>query len=628
MAEGILAGDQSHAARVRMCRPGIPGPSGERGEVMDIFDVSVAFNASGEPGSLDLRTYKDSPGAAALQTDDLELQVDLLDPRTGEWAPVQGGRFIVDTYQEDRVDETNVIHYRCPNRLLLLEKVRVHRVPGDWRRNNALDAAEEALRDAEREYQSALRSFEDLAHRIKQRHGMWGGKVFAYHGVTWLSRYHSIPNGSIASDANQGGRLYYYHRPTWRWRRLSTAQWADDKRELRERGVTCARARRAYNRARDRFDKAERAVRETSRDGRRFFHASSPGRTLARLWNEGIERDRAEGHPPRRPLLLKGMGRSFTNARDSAGRAWARESRTSHDFQLGASLLSVLMDFRERGLIDFTTDEDTLHVVPAGGLEVDQTSRVNLMLGRELTSADERGSRMHHFSRAIVTAGNGYSYALPYEYGADFSHTEWGFWEGTVSEQDADSQDSAAKLTLRSRQQAQRRHKVESTLGVTLEPWSAIPMIDYLPGHTISVWDHESDRSARKVEQIVLTWSPEAPLTAVITLDDRFQQRATTFARTVSKTVGGVDHIQGHVPARPVPGGGAVTNHPHFAPPLTDATASVRFDRDGRPTVVLRASFADPGLPEPPDPAETEDADQLPTEETDPTEDGFDPDDD
>ncbi|GAA1450491.1 hypothetical protein ACFP47_10115 [Nesterenkonia lacusekhoensis] len=623
MSAQILEGNQDHGLRLRLVEPGQYGARSYRGEVVDVFDASVSFNSEGEPGVLDIRTYKDSAGAASLQGD-YEIQVEMWDQRDLEYKPLDDGRFIVDTYEEDRVEETNLIHYRCPNALMLLDKVKIGLAPNARNLNRAYDIAQERLREVQGPYERALERFEELATWVRRRHGL-GGKNYAYYGVYWISNTRNVPHGSLASNASHDGRLYYYHRPSDTWRALSMSAWPRNKERLTELGVEVANLRHRYNSARDRFDKAERAARETSVGGRRFFYNSSPGRTLATLWAEGIRRDEAEGFESPRWDVLKGRQRTFSNARDSAGVLWPAESRTNHDFPLGGSLLQVLLDFRERGLIDFKTSFSRLHITRAGGLEVDQSDRVNLLLGRDLTSANQRGSRFQHYSVAMVLDGTGYAHRLPYQAGGDSSRTAWGFWEGTISEPEAETRDQARSLTHRERQAAQRRFKIEETLGVTLGPSSAIPMVDYQPGHWISVWDHEGERSRRRVNQIVLSWSPDEPVTAVVTLDERFQRSATSFARTMSKTVGGVDHLQGHVPRDPALEPPLSTTEPYFAPTLTGISSSVRFTSDGSPVVVLRPEFADPGLPEPEDP-DTYDEGSLPDEETDPGDDGFIPD--
>ncbi|WP_147107114.1 hypothetical protein [Nesterenkonia populi] len=623
MSTSIMAGNADHAMRLRLVKPAEYGAQSYAGEVVDIFDVSLSFNESGEPGTLDLRTYKDSAGAAALQSGQYEIQVDLWDPRDGEHVFPENARFVVGTWEEDRVDESNVIHYRCPNALQKLDKVRLTRAQNATRLNNAYDRALDRLRETERPYERALERFEELAEWVKDRHGL-PGRSFAYHGVHWLSKERNVHHGSLASNASLGGRLYYYVRSADQWRRLQMTSWPDNKAELMDRGVELAETRRAYNAARDAYDKAERAARETSRDGRRFFYNSTPGRTLHRFWQEATERDERQGYTPPRHGVLKGRRRTFSNSKDSRGVDWPASSRTNHDFPLGASLLQVLLDFQERGLIDFTTRQSQLDVVPAGALEVDQSDRVNLLLGRDLTSANERGSSLEHFAVAVIVAGDGQTHHFMYGDDPDLhgSKGPWGFEEGTISEPNADSRDSARSLTHRARQTAQRRNKIESTLGVSLGPSSAIPMIDYQPGHWISVWDHEGERSRRKVTQIVLRWSPEDPMTAIVTLDDRFTRRAVSFARTMSKTVGGVDHLQGHVPRDPALEPPILSAEAWVAPPIYLGEATLNYDTSRENwTVRLPLTLSDPGTPEPDDP-DAFDRD-LPSTESDPEDDGF-----
>lgn len=624
MSDEILAGAKDQSIRIRMLDPEMSGAAGTVLELPIIYDVAMSFNETGLPAALDLWTYKDAPGAARLQEEDMELQVDMWDPRENTYKAMEYGRFMVGYYNEDRTRQDNPIHYQCPSILEIFNKVRLDRASGDYQLNNAYDKALEKLRAAERPYERALEQFEDLANRVKRHHGLRGSN-YAYYGVGWISRSRKVPHGSLASNATQNGRLYYYSSYARTWRRLSMNPYPDRKEELMELGVEVADARHVYNAARDQFDKAERAARETSRDGRRFFHNSSPGRTIARVWGEGILRDQEEGFPPPRPRVLKGRSRTFNNANSSNGNAWPRRTRTNHDFPLGTSLLQMMLDFQERGLADFRIRGGAVDMVPAGSFEVDQSDRVNFLLGRDLTSAPTRGSRMHHYSVAMVVGGDGYSRRLTFSGGVA---TKWGYWEDTISEPGSDSISSARELTLPARTQASHRYKTESTFGVTLNPDSPIPMLDYHPGHWISVWDHDGDRSRRKINQIVIQWSPDQPMKAIITLDDRFSRIETVFSQTMSKTLGGVEHLQGHIPRNPsLEPPESVSEVPRFVPPLVDITATIRVsDRlSGIPTVVIRATFADPGLPEPEQPNIFDSS--LPTQETDPGEDGFEPED-
>ncbi|KUG58988.1 hypothetical protein [Nesterenkonia jeotgali] len=620
-----LTGANDHGMQLLAYTPGRgTQPMINSGEVHNIRDVTVGYGSDGTPQSLQFTTTKDSPGAEYLQEPVYSFVLRLWDPRAQRWVEPVNSRFIFPSATEDTADESNTITYRLVSELKVLDKVRLHRMAGDAARNDAYDRALERYQDAERDFDRELRGFEDIAHRVKRRHGFWGGKVFAYRGVAWINSSHSVPRGSIASDASRNGRLFYWNGSSWRG--LSLAQWADDKQTMRERGVEVSKARNLMNQRRQVLDRAERGVRETSRGGRRYFYNSAPGRTLARFWKEESGYDAELGHGSGGATIMKSLWRSFTNARDSKGRNWTAASRTHHEFALGSSMLAMLQDFRQRGLVDYQLRGRAFDLVPRGGFEVDQSRRVILQLGQDVEGAPERWSTDHHYSVAVVVGGSGYSYRSVYGPTIASNNTPWGFLAGAISDNDVNSLHSANNLTREERAAANPRIKVEASRSLVLSASSAIPMIDYEPHHWIGVYDHDGSVSKRRIDHIALTWSPDQPLRAVITLDTRFQRAAVQYGRTLSKTLGGVDHLQGHIPINPELAPPLAWEEPPYAPPITDVAARVRFDPlTGQPSVIMTAQWSDAVLPEPEDPTAGE-AELLDTGDYDPeTDDGFEP---
>lgn len=603
MTEDLHAGD--HGMQLLAVRPGVSthGPESQWlvGQVHNIWDVSVGYTSEGTPQVLSFTTTKDAPGAEYLQDYDLAFMLLLWDPRKGDWVEPVNSRFMFPAVpDEDITDSSNTIKYRLVGEIQVLDTAPMHRVPGDWKRNNAYDRAEERYKEQERVFNTALRRFEDLAHKIRRRHGFYQGRVFAYHGVVWLNRVRWVTRGSIAADLSRNGKLFYWNGRQWRG--LSNAKWSADKGELRARARTVGWERSRLKKRRQTLDRAERAVRETSRGGKRFFYNSSPGRTLSAVWSEDSAYDGSLPGSPSDgfPTRCKGLWRTWSNAKDSKGRNWPSVSRTHHEFNLGTSLLTMLQDFRERGLIDYQLRGRALDVVPRGGFEVDQSDRIILQVGQNVEAAPERHATDQHYSVAVVVGGNGYSYRVGPNSPSDA--TAWGFLGSSIRESEADSQSTAERLTSAQRRVARNRVKVEATRSLVLSPSSAIPMIDFEPHHLIAVYDNSGVRARRRVHHVALTWSPDEPMRAVITLEDRFQQTAVNLTRAMSKTMGGVDHIQGHIPMAPELSTPPVWIEPPYAPPITNVSSRVRFDPfTGQPSVILSAEWSDGVLPEPED---------------------------
>ncbi|PRZ15139.1 hypothetical protein [Nesterenkonia sandarakina] len=603
-----LSGNDDQAIQILVLQPGVNRlTDAHLGEITDLVSAQVSFTWRGDPGTLTITTYKDSPSVAKLNGD-VELQVMLRDPRREidhQWRQVVNARFVVDLDSEDRADEANTITFTCPNSATLLNKTKIHRSTGAARLNNDYDRAKSDYQEAQREYERPLKAFGEQARALQRLHRFPRVGTYAYFGVAWLNRSREIRRGALASNAARNGKLYWWNGG--KWRALSDARWPVMKSELRELGVEVARNRRRMDAARRRYQRAERAQRETSRDGVRRFYNATPGRALSELWIEEVRRQRDEYQVTMHhdAMNLLGVRRSWTNTHDSNGQWWPLSTRSDFEVPLGGGLLDAILDLEERGKLDWQMRGRTLDLTRPRKLEVDQSTRVNLLLGRPITEAPDRGSRMEHFSVACVVGGDGYSRMIPYNVPVE---TAWGRFVGTIREPESVDVASARDLTYAARRAGSARFRRESTLSLTIGQADPIPMIDFQPGHWIGVWDHEGERTRRQVDSIVLSWAPDAPMTAVVTLDTRFRRREISFAKTMSKTLGGVDHMQGHIPLNPALEPPVRFDVPGFAPPIVEIQSTVQFDPlEGRPWIALSALWEDVGIPEPTDPTVDED---------------------
>lgn len=616
MAE-VLPGNTDTHLQLALVDPGKHTGQMPVASIKDTWDIEVRYGRR-QVSALSFTTYKDSPGVEQFMTGNWPVAVRIWDHRTEEWIEPDDSRFVLSTWDEDTADETNQISFTCrQDGPTMLGRVVLHRVDGDYRLNKALDSAQQAYDDAESEFDSAWRSFADLNMEIRHYYNWYGAKAFAYRGAAWINKRRNVPHGSIASDYTRDGALFFFHGPSDTWKKLNMDTYTEDKEELERLGMAAVQKRGGMIHRREELRKARRAARETSVDGKRLFYNSSPGRTLAKAWVEGAARDNDRGASfVSNARTVKRVWRSWTNTHDSKGNPWPE--RISNEFSLGTSIWQMVEDFTERGLIDWKFQGRGFHMVPRGGFEVDQSHRVSLRLGQDVTEATTSGSVLDHRSVMCVVGGTGYSYMVEADVSAE-TETAWGWWEGSVREPSAATSGGARVLTQPLRQELKKRFTLEPQMAVVVGAASAIPMIDYAPHHQVQVFDQDGANQARMVEEIILTQrGANDPLTAAITLETRRQNRDVRFNKTLSKTVGGVSHIQGHVPMSDTLRPPEPATEFSWAPPLSEVQTRLRFDPiTGVPSVVLTASFEDAGMPEPDDPNMFDDElDLTPTEPT------------
>ena len=623
-----LGKNTDHGMRLLLARP---GESQAYGSVKQVFDFNVAWNRH-EPSRLQFKTYKDAPGAADLQSNpDVQLIVELWEPWKREWIQPVNSRFVLEAPKHDLADETNEISYSAVQFVKRLDKVVLYRRTTDQSLNNALDAAEDAFGDAESDFNSAWNTFDGDASAIRQRHGMWGGQNFAQKGFPASTRSRKIPKGSILvsgwiADKRWQGQLYYFNGT--KWKRLSRTKWKDDKVELVKAGLDVLRKRRVMIKRKEELRKATWAARESSRGGRRYFHNRSAGYILHRAMTEGQRRDVLRGFAGNsNSTRVKGVMRSFTNGKDSRKKNWTAATRASMEFQIGQGVFSMLTDLQERGLCDWQTRNTTLDLVPKGALRVNQSNRVAIRLGKDVSEGVTNASYEDHASVVLVVGDGGKAYE--HRMGLDASvKTGIGYWEGSISESAAVSQTPAGRLTQDLRAQMAKRMKLETSRKVVVGQNSALPMVDYQPHHLISVYESTGNRASRVVEQIILS-QPDAgePLEAVITFESRFQSTPVQFRKSLSKTMGGIDHMQGRIPLDQTPRIPAEVEAQlrpsNLAPPISEISGAIRFNDEGQPNVLLRVKWAAGYEAELPPIPEEQYAELIEETETEPVDDGF-----
>lgn len=628
-SQSRLAGMQKnsdHAMRLLLARP---GESAAYGGVKQVWDFSVAWNDE-DPSRMSFKTFKHSPGASDLQ-EDVELIVELWEPWTRRWIQPPNSRFVVEGWKEDLADPSNRIEYSAIQSVTMLDKTVLHRRTQDRALNSALNKAQEAFDDAESDFNSAWSTFQSLSRTVRRRHYMYRGRDYAQVGLPAATASRRLHHGSFAVAARRSGGRWVgalYYRTGGKWKRLSRAKWPEDKATIVENGLDVVRKRRVMLARKEELRKATVAARETSVGGRRYFHNRSAGYIIHRAMVEAQQRDTARGFTSNAgTTLVKGVRRSFSNNRDSRKRAWVNSTKASMEFQLGQGTFSMLKDLQEKGLCDWQVRNATLDIVPRGALAVNRSSSVSIRLGKDLSEAVTNGSRTEHASAVLVIGGKGGAYE--HRTGnSDFMETPWGFWEGSIAENAANAPFAAGRLTQDARNQMSRRFKLEPSRKVVVGQNSPLPMVDYMPHHTISVYESTGSRNSRKVKQIVLTQgSATEPLEAVVTFETRFQSTPVQFTRSLAKTTGGIDFMQGKVPldqsVQASPEMEAELRMTNLAPPISEIEGSVKFNDQSQPFVSLRVGW-DAGYEAELPPIPEEDyAELVEEEESDPEDDGF-----
>ena len=618
-----------------LCRPNAGAASSYRYRIQDAFNIQVSYGDGSEHNTLTFSTFKDNPFVEQLSEDgwDWEVCVRWWDPRRGALVEPPGSRFVIMRSKENIVDRANRIDYILPAKTKMLEKVatRVTRYVNYVAQLNAdYDRAKKAYEEAERDYNSVLRQFQNTGKRIQEEHwpNDYHGPVFAARGMGWLIRDGHARYRSLVHATSWTHPIYWYSFQQQGWVRLSMTSGSAAAHNAKERfaqlGPEVYQTRQIMNKARSAYAAAERAARESSRNGTRFFYNRTPARVISTLWREGQERDGGFlGHNdgtgtwdspfPIYNRILKGIWRDFTATADARGRRWTRSTpRQNWEVRLGQSLWAVIQDFRERGLIDLRMGGPalggggrSLQLVPYGSLEVDQTRRVTLRLDSNTLEGIEEIDASEHQSITFVLTSKGWNHYLNYGREREENQTPWGMWEGAIQESEADSLTTARELTSARRSELSRRYATTSSRKVQVWAGGPIPMLDYEPHHIIGVSDHQGATSPRKVTRITVgKQDAKSPITAVVQLGTRRYRNMVSYARTLSKVVGESDVIQGHIPVDPQLEATEIPQDALYAPAITDMGVAVRINEDGRARAVVRANLASHDLPVPDDAAE------------------------
>lgn len=243
-------------------------------------------------------------------------------------------------------------------------------------------------------------------------------------------------------------------------------------------------------------------------EGNRSFPSSTAGEILRAFYFEAQNR----GNIP-------GLEIDFTNTLDSSGQPW--EFHLSLTFDAGQPLLTVLEALAEQGIVDWRINKRTLQVYNTeSSLNRDLQSEVVLHLGRDVQEAPN-DETIEEIASTIFVIGDEGSYATEQNPQAI---TPWGEWEESLT-QGGVSDPGTMGLLAQRRLAETESARTQMTRKVAFPTTKYLPLIDYLPGDSITGPGADGTNEELRVMQITISSVDPYTIDGVIVLNDRFIER-------------------------------------------------------------------------------------------------------
>lgn len=259
-------------------------------------------------------------------------------------------------------------------------------------------------------------------------------------------------------------------------------------------------------------------------DGNRTFTNYTPGKILRTLIIEAQNRG-----------ALTGLTYDWTDAADSSGTAWP--TTVSYSYEAGKTLLSILQEFVDAGLVDFRTQGRNVQMFVAGTtMATDRTlgaNPVSLRFGRDLTEAPFRRTWENIADTALVK-GDGT---------ANLTRTNaaaikpWGRQETFVTASgvtDAGTLQTLADASLALTQ----KERLEWTFGLDFHLAPFLPFRDYKPGDWVWAVTNGSPERVR-IRQVTLTRGDDGTAAGNVVLNDRFVEADVATQRSIQRLTSG-----------------------------------------------------------------------------------------
>jgi len=278
-----------------------------------------------------------------------------------------------------------------------------------------------------------------------------------------------------------------------------------------------------------RLDKALVGTAGLDDEGKRSFTDATPGAILLPLLQEAQARG-----------ALTGMSWSFTATHDSSGAPWAAEAAQSVSYDVGVSILAILLGLAEAALVDFRTNGRALEVFnpeSATGMGADRTlgaTPVTLRPGRDLTEAPFRRTWEGLADTALVQGDAG-TY-LERTNGAALQ--PWGRQETFITASGVTDTGTLqvladAHLSLTAEERA------EFTVGLDFARAVHLPLRDYAPGEWVNRVTELGALERVRVRQLTLTLDNQGRSGGNAVLNDRFLEQDVKTSRRIASVTGG-----------------------------------------------------------------------------------------
>lgn len=264
---------------------------------------------------------------------------------------------------------------------------------------------------------------------------------------------------------------------------------------------------------------------KANKEGRIAFTAASPGRIMRSILDEAKARDN-----------IPGLTYNFNNTVDSAGATWT--STLTGEFDLGQDAWSILDSLGRQGFCDWRMIGRELEIYqPDTELRRDLTNSPGIIFHAGSDTLSEPVDRTWEelATRVIVTGDAKSLISLPDNSGT--GEEPWGKWEEVVQ---AGGMKGAQLLGVAMRTLPTKIHsRTQLTKTVVWRDNAPLPLLDYRPGDMIRAQqEFGSQREPLRIYQVTLSANDPYGVGIILTLNDRFTDRALRQERWLTRVTG------------------------------------------------------------------------------------------
>lgn len=431
------------------------------------------------------------------------------------WQEGYDSRFIPVTYEDDVLDENQVVVFTCVGLSFLLTKAIV----------GAQSESEfkADIGQARNEEKAARVALEEASDPVRGH--LRGAAGFKN---SWLD----LPilfEINTPSTAGPTGQIWInttgQRRANWRM--------ADNKGWNRIENATDAQISRAYNAflAYERTQEDLKAVQARDRISVRSFDRGHAGYILSRLWDD----------TKLRPGRLGVLQKTWTDTHDSYGNPWPTVNSPT-EVKAGTTYENLLQSFVDMGQVAFRFHERKLLLTTGDrGFGVDRSADTVLRYGHNITEAPDRAS-IKDMAHSVTFIGDE---GLVYTLDNDQAGTPWGRWESSVLQTSVADKATGILYSRRALEKA-TGERIERTRELHFNndgPW---PGTHYLVGDWISGPLPNGKMEKQRVNALTITLDVvNEKFEGNVVLNDRFIERDIRNARQTAMLSSGVSSVGG-----------------------------------------------------------------------------------